>query len=219
MVDSTRERAARLAALRDEIARTAGYGSFADMAGPDRQRAEQSALLKLQYEVVAAMLVSGGELVTNELIQLSDAIASTLPAVRAEPLEVVFLDATSVAIEKAMAACAPGDAARKALEIAQSRISELERTNEALMAAGAVPSSQPENGLDHHPTGNGGHPGNVVSLRPPSGPHEPIPENDGTRMASALSAAFPGVPNWTLDGSGRRIDPITGIPTSQRQDK
>jgi hypothetical protein len=85
-------RAQRLGELRDEIARATGHADFADMSGPDRQRAEQAALLKLQYEVCAAKLVSGGELVTNELIALNEAIANTLPAAAAKPIEVVFVD-------------------------------------------------------------------------------------------------------------------------------
>jgi hypothetical protein len=84
-------RAQRLAELRDEIARTAGYDSFTDMSGPDRQRAEQAALLKLQHEICAAKLVAGGELVTNELIALNAAIAATLPAVKAKPIQVEFI--------------------------------------------------------------------------------------------------------------------------------
>jgi hypothetical protein len=84
-------RAHRLAELRDEIARAAGSGAFADMAGPDRQRAEQAALLKLQFEVVAARLVSGGDLATNELIQLNEAIAGMMPPKRVEPLVVRFV--------------------------------------------------------------------------------------------------------------------------------
>jgi hypothetical protein len=46
-------------------------------------------------ELIAAKLVAGGELVTNELIALNEAIASTLPAVKAKPIEVVFIDVDS----------------------------------------------------------------------------------------------------------------------------
>jgi hypothetical protein len=90
----SQSRAKRLAELQAEVAKAAGYDGIADMSGPDRQRAAASALLRLQHEVCAAKLLNGGELVTNELIALSEAIASTLPAKRAAPFVVEFVSSS-----------------------------------------------------------------------------------------------------------------------------
>jgi hypothetical protein len=150
------------------------------MAGPDRQRAEQAALLKLQYEVVAAKLVSGGDLVTNELIALSEAIASTLPPRKVAPLEVVFRD---------------GDSSRgsRTEEMRQeARIKELEQQLREARQHAVAPSAP------------------VTAPSAPPAAHDNIVPISADSSWSALAAANShlGNPNGVLfdasDPSGRR---------------
>jgi hypothetical protein len=129
-------RATRLAELQDQIAKDAGYDSIAGMTGADRQRCEQSALLKLQFECCAAKLVSGGELITTELLALNAALNDTFPAAKAKPLVISFVDDFSYQLSRAIDSCGPDDdVAKAALQLANERLVELEAQLKSSRAA------------------------------------------------------------------------------------
>jgi hypothetical protein len=87
----SQSRAARLGELQAEIAKAAGHDSIEAMSGADRQRVEQTALLRLQHEVTAAKLVAGGDVATGELLAINDAITRTLPPAAPQALTIRFV--------------------------------------------------------------------------------------------------------------------------------
>jgi hypothetical protein len=219
-------RATRLAELQDQVAKDAGYSGIAGMTGADRQRAEQAALLKLQHECCAAKLVSGGELVTSELIALNAAISEMLPAKTPQALEFIFTDGYSHELQRAINACAPDDVAKTALAMANDRILELEARNKSLgeqveqlrRRVSEQPADEPthqrpsqrQRGASPEPSAN------VVPMRSPVDPQS----SAWAALAEAnrhLSSS-PYMPVDRFDASGRRLDE-RGLPASRRMDR
>jgi hypothetical protein len=210
-----------LAELQDEIAKAGGHTSIEDMGvGADRQRAEQAALLRLQHEVVAAKLVSGGSLATNELIQLSAAITATLPPAVVKPMEVILVDGVSHELKRAIDAAGPDDVARVALEMANDRIVTLETENKGMVEKidrlereqrCLVEASQPRQ--DPAPLVRRGD--NVVPISSASS----TGGFDWVALSAMNSGASgPYLPPDPVDPkTGRRLD-ADGLPASRRKD-
>jgi hypothetical protein len=211
-----------LAELQGEVAKDAGYASIADMVGGDRQRAEQVALLKLQHEVCAARLVAGGELVTNELIALNDAIARTLPAATARPLtipDIVLVDGFSFELKRAIDACKDGDdIGRVALAMANDRIAELEAENKA--QAKVIEDYEKERQRQEHLLSPRQDPAQPVR-RAVGGSDNVLPFSSGTDWSGLAMANSPTsgyLPPDKFDPAGRRLDQ-DGLPASRRKDR
>jgi hypothetical protein len=92
----SKARAARLADIKRQLAADLGHDTIEAVTGPARERLELGALLRLQHETVAARLVEGGAVGTDELIRLSEAIAVILPPPKWEPPVIRFIDNGSV---------------------------------------------------------------------------------------------------------------------------
>ena len=214
-------RAQRLAELQGETAKAAGYAGIAEMVGADRQRAEQVALLRLQFECAAARLVNNGDLVTSELIQLSQAIDAMLPKPAPQKLIIEFADSFDDRIERLLKELQPELAGSEVIRELSSRITELEAQNKSLTEQ--VASAQREierlRRGPEQPAAENSH------SRPPLSHHEvlpplraaPAPRDGSPRAAFAdLNAGFgPQCPAAArsnvylepdaVDGFGRRI--------------
>jgi len=81
MADSgTRDRVARLAAIRAETAAKLGYSGSDAVSGADREKIELVAALTLQRELLIARMLSGHDIPPDALAKLSEQINAALPA-------------------------------------------------------------------------------------------------------------------------------------------
>jgi hypothetical protein len=87
-------RHARLVDLQRELATVAGFDPDS-LSADERMRVEHAAVLRLQHETLAARVIGGQAVDTNELIRLNEVVAALLPPAKvAGPtaLELRFVD-------------------------------------------------------------------------------------------------------------------------------
>ena len=144
MADSgTRDRVARLAAIRAETAAKLGYSGSDAGSGADREKIELVAAWTLQRELLNARMLSGHDIPPDALAKLSEQINAALPA-RSTPnfLEVRFIDPSDAQV----AAGHRDEAGRLRDELAELR-QQLREAHEKLRvlreAAPVAPASAP----------------------------------------------------------------------------
>jgi hypothetical protein len=185
------KRANRLAEIRREIAADLGHDTIEAVTGPAREQLELGALLRLQQETVAARLVEGGSVGTDELIKLSEAIAAILPKPQWKPPPIRFIDNGSLEVQAL-----------------SERLSKSERERYALLAENEQlkrrPSGQGGDGITHQQpscapgdTSQAG--SNVVPMRSSKPEH-----SDAYGTLAALNSNFRSSPYIGIDPNDRR---------------
>jgi hypothetical protein len=160
---------------------------------------------------------------------LNAALNDTLPAAKAKPLVISWVDEFSCQLERAIDAAGPDDVAKAALAMANDRIRELEAALRAAETA-AEAAERECRSLKAELAGQRASlpsPANVVTLRPgeySNTPHPPKQPRDPPSPWAALAEAnralsgSPYLPVDTFDANGRRLD-ADGLPQSRRMDR